>query len=299
MGRNLKETLVALLLTMLALACGQAEDEWTCPASLPMPANPPELIAAYKICPPPFVPDGPSFFLGEFGSQWGAFLYSDGTLVYRNPEQVPPRFLTTTIDTKAWCDVLADVDPAGFQEEASFNGSIGLYDAADMASTFVSFRNEGTVSTAWLYGEIWYEDARKPHWFSLAPNALGLAFGLHNLETTTGTPYVAEQMALWAQPGNEELYVACGAESLEWPFADLSLAPFAVGSFFFEGPPAITLDAQTTKAVRAWWTANVPGDDNQGFCVSQDGALFRVFLLDLPPGGYDAVPMTSCRTTVI
>lgn len=269
-----------------------------CTESLPTPANPPQLIAAYKVCPSGVWADDAQFFIGEFGEWWGAYLYSDGTLLYRNPNDGLPWFLMTQLDSQDWCGILTDVDPAGLQDEAA-TGEIAITEAIDVPHSFVFFRDEAMPLNVRLYGDLWDGNDLLPDYSTLAPNAVALATGLRGFEGVTGKPYGAEQMALWAWAAGEAGFPdSCPADSPEWPFPELALAPFAAEYPFLE-PPIATLDAETTKVVRTWWLETDGPESGNGACVKQNGTLFRVYLLDLLPGGYDAVPMPSCRSTAV
>jgi hypothetical protein len=269
-----------------------------CTATLPTPADPPELLAAYKVCPPGTWADDAAFFMGEFGEWAGAYLYSDGTLLFRNPTDGLPWFLYKQLDTEDWCEVLAGMEPGGFQGEAAQDG-LAITEAIDAPHSFVLFREQGKALTVRLYGDLWDAGELLPGHVDVAPNAVALAAGLRGFEGVTGKPWGAEQMALWAWANAENGFPEpCPGDSPEWPFPALDLAPFAADHPFLD-PPIVTLDAAATKAVREWWLETDGPESGQGACVAQDGALFRVYVLDLPPGGYEAVPMPSCRTTAI
>jgi len=312
-GKNLTSALL-LLLSMLVASCDSSKSESIPDATVgPEPQEdtapvgdcqgvfdseePPLVIAAVRVCLSQMV-----WYPASFACLHGktaAYLYSDGSLVYRNPKEEEPGptlpFRKVQLSDPHYCDLMMEVSPAGLEQEAG-SGTIALTEATDLPDTEVFLSSDEEDILVSMYGDLFdfEEEYMAEDYESLAPNAIALARGLEKL-STGGEILESESIhvaaAILTEDHDSQNCPLAGA--VEWPFADVPLADHAY-EWESAGGVGLLLTGQQATEVRNWWVAEVESPPCSRVFVDIDGTAYEVVLAEVPPGGPDALPFQPC-----
>lgn len=257
-------------------------------------ATAPTVIAAFRICTSPMA----GFPIG-FTWGWGeraAYLYSDGTLVYRagGSWELGPTvpFQQIKVTEQDYCALVDGISAAGFAQEAHVEG-LSISQATDMPNTEVFLgqaEGEGFVS---MYGDLFDDFGLVDEPASVAPNAVKLTLRLHEL-AVGGSVLVPETVEIAAYVLTDGYASqACPLEgAVQWPFPDLALADFA--SDGEQEPTALTLTGQKAQAVREWWIQEALSPPCNEVFVKVGEVAYGIQLADVPPGGASTLPFPRC-----
>ena len=316
-GNTGKKTLTLALLSLIAMvvvSCDSSKSESTpdatadskspedtapagdCQGALDSVESP-QVIAAMRVCGPSMV-GFPSNFSLLHGSP-AAYLYSDGSLVYRdcNEGEHGPALLfrRAMVSNQQYCALMTEFSLAGLEQEAG-SGWLALTEATDLPDTEVFVRSGGEQVQVSMYGNLFYFE----EWYmaedyeSVAPNAIALARGLKKL--STGGEFVESESiqvvaAILTDDHDSQNCPLAGA--VEWPFADIPLADHAY-EWESAGGMGRTLAGKQAKEVRDWWVAEVESPPCGSVFVEIEGTAYEVFLAEVPPGGPEAMPFLPC-----
>ncbi len=282
------------------------EDWWATPDStcegIPNTGStPPRLVAAYLVCPSGMMERHPwDYFSWAYGKR-SAYLYDDGTAIYRGTDEMDPpytRLHVKTVDAAGYCSVTGVLDVAGMKTEPIGDDWAHITSSTDARKT-VFYGDAGPeVGSALVgtYGSADDADMHDADAWEIHPHSLAMHEKLVALKGG-GAQSTSDRIGLYSfeiepEGGSQN----CPHEdATPWPFDEIELTS-GDEDVLSAGPGHLALVGESAEAVRAWWREEYlsPPCDNK--VLVRDGEkVYELYIFEPPAEWEDGEePLGGC-----